>query len=391
MKVSLQPLSGRVTKEIPPFLQAEFWSNFKKGFGWTSLPFLLTSSPDAPIPLTIELRVLVRALAGPFCFAYVPWGPAVGCPGAFRSELLTAIGRELRAHLPALCLFVRFDPPWYDEEEPATRDETLAETRSPRLIARPRFSLPLRKARSDVQPPDSVLLSIDRGENDILASMKPKWRYNIKLAAKKGVSVADEGTDGIPVFYRLYEETSKRDRIAIHPLAYYRKLFDTTPGLAGSPDLRLWIARHEGEPIAAIITLFFGETATYLYGASSDVKRSLMPSYALQWAAIRAAREKGCRIYDLYGIPPADDPGHPMAGLYRFKTGFGGRVVHYAGSWDLPFSPLLYGIWTMAESLRAFWFKDLRKRLGRPARSTESEGVRASERESASVENRERF
>jgi len=125
------------------------------------------------------------------------------------------------------------------------------------------------------------------------------------------------------------------------------------------------VARHEGRALAAIITVFHGTEAIYLYGASSDEGRNLMPAYALQWEAIRAARDAGCRSYDLYGIPPSDDPGHPMAGLYRFKTGFGGEVRHYAGAWDYVYRPVAYRAFRLAERGRLFWHKVVRKKVGR--------------------------
>ena len=389
MKVTLEPLAVTDSRLAPigsvasasvlPFLQSDFWSRFKEAFGWRGLAFRLSvSGLSASVPSSIELRVLLRSLAGPLCFAYLPGGPALDCPADSRSELLAALGSALRRHLPPLCLFIRFDPPWYETEEgpvgggeePQSPEQGRASGEASLPPSRPVFYPPLRKAESDVQPPDSVFLDLRREEEAILAGMKPKWRYNIRLAAKKGIHVVDEGRSGLPDFYRLYEETSRRDRIAIHPLAYYEKLFELAgadkPGEGGqaSVDLRLWVARHDGEAVAAIVTLFMGDRATYLYGASSDSKRSLMPAYALQWAAIRAASQAGCSTYDFYGIPPTEDPGHPMAGLYRFKTGFGGSLVHYAGSWDLSLSPFLYAFWSLAESLRVFWFKKLKKRLG---------------------------
>lgn len=384
MRVTLRPFGGPSRATGLPFLQADFWARFKGRFGWSSKAFLL-EVPDYPGSGTpVELRVLVRRLAGPLSFAYVPWGPAVDCPPDSRSDLLASLARALRPFLPATCLFLRLDPPWFEREAPGT----VKEEPPPRLpVLRPSFAAPLRKAGSDVQPPDSVLLRIDRDDEELLSAMKPKWRYNVKLAAKKGVTVESEGTAALSIFYGLYEETSRRDRIAIHPQSYYEGLAavvaearrEGPTGEVGTsatvPELRVWVARHEGQPLASIITVFYGDTATYLYGASSDEKRSLMPAYALQWAAIRAAREAGCSTYDFYGIPPTDDPDHAMAGLYRFKTGFGGDIVHYAGSWDVPLVAPAYALWRAAEALRAFWFKDLRKRLGRRGASGAPQGA----------------
>jgi lipid II:glycine glycyltransferase (peptidoglycan interpeptide bridge formation enzyme) len=214
-----------------------------------------------------------------------------------------------------------------------------------------------------VQAPDTVLIDLSPAPEEILAAMNPKCRYNVRLAARKGVSLRRAGAGELPVFYALLGETARRDGIAIHHLDYYRTLFAQGRDHGRNPvELRLYLAEHEGEAVAAIITLFRGAEGVYLYGASSDRKRNLMASYALQWQAMGDARESGCRYYDLFGIPPSADPGHPMAGLYRFKTGFGGRIIHRPGSWDYPCRPLGARLFWAAEKLR----KTLRDRKKKP-------------------------
>ena len=337
------------------FLQSGFWGAFKSEFGWRPLHFVVHYG-DGRSPLL----VLERGLAKGLSFAYVPHGPELDAPEGERARLLAALAQALRPRLSRGCLFVRFDPPWY-----------LTEATPPSAaVTRPAIGAPLRRAAADIQPPDTVLLDLRMAEDELLAAMKPKWRYNIRLAEKKGVVVEERGLAGLADFYRLYEATATRDRIALHPRRYYERQFELAAsyeaGPAGHrPDLRLWVASHGGEPLAAIITLFRGSRAVYLYGASSDEKRNLMPAYALQWAAIRAARAVGCAEYDFYGIPPTDDETHAMAGLYRFKTGFGGSIAHRAGSWDYPLRPLLYGAFRAAEAARTWYFKDFRKRARR--------------------------
>lgn len=328
------------------FMQSRFWARFKARFGWAPIEFELEGGR--------RLSVLVRRLPAGFCFAYVPRGPETPESEAADGDYLTSVARAVAPRLPPRCLFLRFDPGW----------------RSPAEIPRPSYGPPLRKA-ADVQPPDTVILSLAGGEDELLAGMKPKWRYNIRLAAKRGVVVTEEGAAALDAFYELYKATSKRDGIALHPLSYYRALFDeaAAPVRAADgepePALKLWVARHEGEAIASIITLFYGDEAVYLYGASSDEKRSLMPAYALQWEAIRAAKEAGCSSYDFFGIPPDDDPSHPMHGLYRFKTGFGGDVVRYPGAWDYPLHGPAYGAFRLAEGARLFWHKKIKKTVVR--------------------------
>ena len=374
--ITLAPLGGEPGPKPASFLQAAFWADFKSRFGWSSAAFSFEFvSGEMETATKGSFRVMWRRLRGPLCFAYLAGGPSLDGLVGEPSILLAELARSLRPRLPRACLFIRFDCPWYESEDARLAAESPAPSGAPAIPRRPIFLPPLRKAGSDIQPPDSVILDLDRGEEEILAEMKAKWRYNIRLAEKKGIIVSEEGRSGLAEFFSLYEETSRRDRIAIHPRAYYESLFEVTDLHRGgeTPDLRLWVARFQGEALAAIITLFHEGRATYLYGASSDSHRSLMPTYALQWSAIRAAKSAGCSSYDFYGIPPRDDPSHPMAGLYRFKTGFGGRIVHYAGSWDFAYRPFLYRIWGIAERLRSFWFKVALKRISRTRVGAEPE------------------
>jgi lipid II:glycine glycyltransferase (peptidoglycan interpeptide bridge formation enzyme) len=167
-------------------------------------------------------------------------------------------------------------------------------------------------------------------------------------------------------YYKIYWETAERDGILIHGLEYYAALFEEAA--RSGVDIRLYMASHEGEDLAGIVTLFRGKEAVYLYGASANHKRNLMAPNALQWRAMRDAKAAGCGFYDLFGIAPNDDPNHPMAGLYRFKTGFGGRIVHRPGSWDYPYRPLVMALYSIAEKTRKkLW--DLKKKKKHAKRS----------------------
>jgi lipid II:glycine glycyltransferase (peptidoglycan interpeptide bridge formation enzyme) len=281
----------------------------------------------------------------------VPWGPELpeGFPGEARNAALLELALAVRAFLPKDTAFIRFDPPWYSEDTKVS--DTLVSGAPGVTPPGPPFI----RAGADVQPPDTVLIDLADPGEDLLAGMKPKWRYNARLALKRGVTLRRAGEEGVEQFYALLKETAGRDGIAIHGIEYYRTLFshDSAP----APDIRLYLAEHEGDVLAGIVTLFRGKEAVYLYGASSDKKRNLMAPYALQLKAMEDARAAGCEIYDLFGIPPTEDPDHPMAGLYRFKTGFGGRIIHRSGSWDMPYRPLAYRLFRTAETLR----KTLRK------------------------------
>ena len=388
MDVTVREAGPGVLADSPTFLQSAFWGRFKEGFGWKARHFVVESggaAPGQPGRAPCGLLVMERSLYPGLRFAYVPHGPSADLSPEEREAWLAGLASALKPLLPASTLFLRFDPPWYETEAVSDNarpdaDEDSSAMDAPAAVARaaapavprPVLGRPFRRAAADIQPPDTVLLDLAGDEADILEGMKPKWRYNIRLAEKKGVTVSEARASGdwqpaLSKFYELYRETSERDHIALHPESYYRALFELAAQEGqGSgpryPDLRVWTASHEGEALACIITVFWGSQAVYLYGASSNEKRNLMPAYALQWAAIRAARDSGCSEYDFYGIPPTDDPCHPMAGLYRFKTGFGGRIVHRAGSWDYPLRPAAYSAFRAAESARTWYYKDFRKR-----------------------------
>lgn len=363
---------ARCVGVAPPtsFLQTPFWAGFKGEHGWHERHFIIDES--------FFLTVLVRPLSRFMSIAYVPLPfDAKPCDGE-RGEYLSRLSSSLKPYLPHSTIFVRYDPPWStvitNEHcgSDGQGDERIEGQGGVDSFPEPPGK-PAVRAASNTQPPDTVVLDLTRSEDALLAQMKPKWRYNVKLAEKKGVAIrylaGDSGASaGVDVFYALYLETAKRDGIAVHSKAYYSSLVRRAAGYEPTAfdkpvSVRVYVAEYEGIALASIITLFCGDEAVYLYGASSNEKRNLMPAYALQWRAIRDAAQYGCERYDFFGIPPTDDPSHPMYGLYRFKTGFGGSIVHRVGSWDIPLNEPAYRAYRVAEKLRDFWFKKAVKRL----------------------------
>jgi lipid II:glycine glycyltransferase (peptidoglycan interpeptide bridge formation enzyme) len=292
--------------------------------------------------------------------AYVPWGPE----RRMQSAELAALAKEIKKSLPASAAFIRFDLPW---EVPAE-------------LGKPFTKAPW------VQPPDTVVIDLLTTGEEILSRMKSKWRYNIGLADKKGVAVrcvcytSPSFKADLASYFSLYRETAERDGIGIHGEAYYEGLFEEgekTLGGGEPVDIRLYLASAFDEEsgrkadIAGIITLFRKDEAVYLYGASANRMRNLMAPYALQWQAIRDAKEAGCSYYDLYGIPPSppeEDPDHPMAGLYRFKTGFGGRIIRRPGCYDYTYRPIVTGLYRLAEKARTA-LRNAKKRKARGKKS----------------------
>ena len=325
------------------FLQSGFWGGFKSCFGWEPLAFTVDNQFYGDSSGSAPLLVLRRSLSPGFAVAYIPWGPELPpdfpADDKLRGGALEELALALKALLPADTAFIRFDPPWYSEG-PGTPP--------------PQIPPPFVRSGADIQPPDTVLLDLTPSIEDLMAQMKPKWRYNARLALKKGVTLRRAAAEEIGVFYELLKETARRDGIAIHGPEYYKTLLaNNTPNcIAAGIDTRLYLAEHEGDTLAGIVTLFRRKEAVYLYGASSNKKRNFMSPYALQVKAMEDAKAAGCEAYDLFGIPPNNNPAHAMAGLYRFKTGFGGKIIHRPGSWDFPCRPLLYRLFRCAETFR---------------------------------------
>lgn len=352
------------------FLQTEFWAEFKCRHGWSSMYFNLL--PDGKLEATPHysdnadsensLTLLIRKIKG-VNLAYVPMAPEYSGEGREKYlERLSELAKKIKPLLPKRTIFLRFDIP-VDFTDLTERFNFAHDKINP--------TLGIKKSAVDIQPPDTVLLDLSGSDEEILASMKSKWRYNIRLAEKKDVKVsrhfADEDgfEEAFNRFYSLFEQTSQRDGVSFHGKGYYMDLLKC--GISkdpSKPKITLYLAKHENDYLAGIITLFCKREAVYLYGASGNIKRNLMPAYLLQWTAIKDAKEYGCPVYDFYGCPPTDDQNHPMHGLFLFKTGFGGRLVHRPGSFDIPLSPL-YGLYNAAEKLRAWWFKKAVKKLNR--------------------------
>ena len=380
--IKLSPITKH-TPEPYHFLQTRFWASFKAMHGWTPYFYEGTATKADNQNIRFNITVLVRKLKSFISIAYIPLGvelPKTADTAAESSDstssfenagsqfqydsheyllLLQDIARELKKLLPPTVFCIRFDPPieFFTNEDRVNYLRMYKKADGNEKIL-------LKKSPTDVQPPDTVLLPLDKTEEELLSAMKPKWRYNIRLAEKKGVTVKAAGAESIDSFYKVFMETAARDRIAVHGKDYYKSLLELSSD-GSHVKTTLYIAEHEGETLAGIITLFTDTEAVYLYGASSDNKRNLMPAYLLQWTAIQDAKKFGSKVYDFYGIPPTDDEHHPMHGLYRFKTGFGGTVIHRAGSLDMPVKPVFYAFYILLEKLRAFYFKKVRKLLKR--------------------------
>ena len=341
ISVEIKPSQGLVP--TPIMFQTAWWSDVKSRLGCTSLAVDYGSST-----VTGDLLVVTSRIAEKVCMAHVPYGPEWGPAADQRGPFLEALSAALRPHLDPSVAFIRYDLPWDSQfaNDPNWCDADGLRRPEPR-IAEMRMnwgteSWALRKAPTDMLVPDTAILDLTSDEEELLARMKPKTRYNIHLAQRQGVRVELADIDRLPEFYELYRATAARQRFYAHRYEHFVALFTTPRTGPDAPTLLFLLARHEHDVLAGAVFSLCRGRATYLFGASAYEKRHLMAPYAVQWSAIQIARARGCTSYDLYGVAPTLDSMHPLAGVRRFKSGFGGEIVHRAGSWDFPLDPDTY-------------------------------------------------
>jgi lipid II:glycine glycyltransferase (peptidoglycan interpeptide bridge formation enzyme) len=308
-------------------LQTWAWGELKARFGWRVVRLALVEERT----ILAGAQVLFRPVPPVFSLAYVPKGPLVDWTNPSQvGALLDGLHRLCRSQRS---VFLKI-------ELHAPDDVSLraAIVRHGAVVS-----------EFTVQPPRTILVDLTPGEEAILAEMRQKTRYNVRLAARKGVTVRLGTTDDLPTFHRLSQITSQRDRFSVHSLDYFRAAFELF-----APDRALLLAEVEGEPVAGLMVFAYGSTAYYLFGASSNAHREKMPAYLLQWEAMRWARARGCLRYDLWGIPDADEAtleaqfaahreeSSGLWGVYRFKRGFGGQVTRAIGAFDFVYHRPLY-------------------------------------------------
>jgi lipid II:glycine glycyltransferase (peptidoglycan interpeptide bridge formation enzyme) len=288
-------------------LQSWNWGELQSRFGWSIERLLIGDGLHG----LCSLQRASSLFPGGALY-YVPRGPVV--VEAARMQVLDALERRARQ---GGGLLVRVEPNARVGDEWPAFFEGRGFTQG-----------------KPVQPQATQLLKIDRDPEPLKASFKPKTRYNLSLAERKGVKVA-ASTD-VGTFARLAAETARRQGIHLPGAAYYQAALDL---FAPHDDVRLYLAQYEGEVLAGIMVFRFGKTAYYLFGGSTDRKRELMPNYLLHWQAMLDFRALGCDTYDWWGIPEEPAPDHPWFGLYRFKTGFGGETVRYVGLYEQVLRP----------------------------------------------------
>ncbi|MFH1900161.1 MAG: peptidoglycan bridge formation glycyltransferase FemA/FemB family protein [Patescibacteria group bacterium] len=203
------------------------------------------------------------------------------------------------------------------------------------------------------EPEETILLDLDKAEEELLKNMHPKTRYNIKLAEKKGIRIRkmilETKDNDISIFYGLSAQTAKRNKINIYGKKYYTDLINFFTKKECAAQIKLYIAEYQNKPLSSIMVVYFGSTATYLHGASSNEHRDLMPNYLIQWQAILDAKKSGIKIYDFWGISQENQQ---WAGITKFKKGFGGEVFTFLGTWDYILNKKWYTIFRLLRIIK---------------------------------------
>jgi peptidoglycan pentaglycine glycine transferase (the first glycine) len=312
------------------FLQSWGWGELKTGANWTPLRLVLREGSGGDIVAGAQVlqRTVAHIPARVGHLAYIPKGPVVDwCATTEQGENLASLFlsrvREYLRVRGALAVHV----------EPELAEGT-EEGQAARLCLK---ALGFHETQP-VQPLRTIVLDLRPQAETLLAQMKEKWRYNLRLAARKGVEVRVAQTMAdLAAWYALLKTTGERDHFGIHAFDYYRRVWEI---FAARQQARLFLAYADEELLAGIFVSLLGKQAIYLYGASGNAQRNLMPNYLLQWKAISWARDANAQLYDFWGIPATENADEAMAGVYRFKSGWGGQVVQFVGNYEYVCRPL---------------------------------------------------
>ncbi len=336
-------------------LQQAAWGDLKTAFGWSAERVALPEGDQVVAGAQLLFRPLPFRLG---TMAYLPMGGFVSRDDLWQ-PLWSAIDGCARRHRAA---FLKWEPGIYHRLQGEGSE-------LPPDFARMGF----RPSLQTIQPPNTILIDISGSEDEILARMNQGTRRKIRQSLKNDLHYYEGTRADVGKFNGMMQTTGARNAFGVHQPAYYEHAYE----LFVPQHAALILAEHEGEALAGIMVFALGKTAWYLYGASSSEKRNLMAAYGVQWKAIQWAKARGCTVYDLWGIPDADEAtleaqfenrsggkssglasgdgfavAHGLWGVYGFKRGWGGEVVRSAGAWDKVYNPLVYAAYKLALKYR---------------------------------------
>jgi peptidoglycan pentaglycine glycine transferase (the first glycine) len=347
----------------PHFLQTYEWGQVKAKYGWQ--PIYLTWDEEGKLKeektfsslsvapaaaLVLKRTISMGGMSARLSILYAPKGPLLDWSNEFlRNRVLNdlqAFARKQGA------IFFKMDPDVIlGTGIPSSKDEQI--DNNGQAITSELKRRGWGYSADQIQFKNTVLLDLSLSEEELLVRMKQKTRYNVRLAEKKGVTLRIGTVSDLDMLYKMYAETSLRDGFVIRDEEYYKTVWQTFMANAQSPISNLQsphteplIAEVGSEPVAAIFVFYFAGRAYYVYGMSRNTHREKMPTYLLQWEAMKRAKARGCTIYDLWGAPDVFDESDSMWGVYRFKEGLGGKVVRTLGAWDFAPNPFWYKLYS---------------------------------------------
>lgn len=315
------------------FLQSWEWGQVKKGMGWNPLPLILEEDGE----IKASLLILKRALPIPGLkksIFYSPRGPVVDLDNQEYTKILFEGARKVAQDHGAI--FLKIDP-----------DVVVANQEFAAILKDCKFTQNETGLDFEgVQPAFVFRMDISPSADQLLNNMHSKTRYNIRLAEKKGVHIRKaDGRQDLRTFYDVLVETAQRDRFLIRGYEYFEMIWDN---MVANGMGEIFLAEWEGKVISATLAMIMGDKAWYLYGASSNQYRNVMPNYLIQWEMICWAKEQGCTLYDFRGVSGDLDESNPLYGLYKFKKGFNGEFTEFVGDWDAVYDSFFYFLWTRA-------------------------------------------
>ncbi len=308
------------TSDICPIIQTYEWGEFKKISGWMPIRISLFQNNEIVGGISIQKRKIPKLGK---CLFYAPSGPVLDFHNNDHFAVLMKKIEEVATQHHAIVL--KIDPGIEENDQQALE-----------ILHKNNFQF----VRKQIQPRATFFLDLTQSLEDILAGCESKTRYNIRLSGRKEVIIREETSpEGAQKFYNIYETTADRDAFIIHKDQYYKRVIEL---MAGKGMVKLFLAYYDHIPIAGVYVFAFGHKVWYMYGASSNKYRNVMPNQALHWHIIQWAKKEGYTTYDLWGIPAHPHKDHPLYGVYRFKKGFGGELKLFIGMHDHVFKPFWY-------------------------------------------------
>lgn len=339
-------------------LQTYQWGKLKSYYGWKPIPQVWRENGEVlAVALVLERTIPIKGFSSLLRVMYVPKGPLL--LNWQDQKLRLRIFEELKTLTRKRhAIFIKIDPD-VPLATSSSQDGTHLEDGLLGLVTISDLkSLGWVYSPEQIQFRNTIQLDLTLSEEHLLAQMKQKTRYNIRLAQRKGVTIRIGNRDDIELLYRMYAETALRDHFTIRDFNYYHHIWglfmrpsENCPQGAENalpeniPVAEPFIAEVDHEPVAAVIYYRYAKQTWYFFGMSSMLYRDKMPNYLLQWEAIRRAKSVGCTQMDFWGAPEIFNESDPLFGVYRFKAGFGGRYLRFVGAWDYPVYPILYRIY----------------------------------------------